>query len=163
MNKLKVAFIGNNGEYEEVRNTQRFPKWDFRESNKSSLECIVMDKKRISTANGDVTLVTFISRHTKEPGVFFCGAVLEDKLREVPVHSCVKIEFEGKHPQKKYYQFRVLINKAFRFSPDEYNLDKYEEAETNETAKSTSNQTGNTTSPVTSQRTAPPIEEDLPF
>lgn len=156
MNKIKLALIGN--DYEEVQNGAKYPKWDFKESGKSELEAIIMDKKRITSQNGEVTLVTFINKNTKEPGVFFCGTVLEDKLKQVPVHSCIKIVYEGKHPQKKYYQFKVFTNKAFRFSPDEYSLDDYQDIEQNQ-------QSQNTQSPIAqnSKPAAMQIEEDLPF
>jgi hypothetical protein len=160
MKKLFVSFIGAD-EYEDITGGSRYPKWDFKVN--PILECILMDRKTLPNKNGNGTydLYTVIEKTAGTPHVVFCAKVLEDKLKNLPLHSCVRVKFTGKHPTKNYFMFEVGFNKAFKFDPNVYSLDKYEDA--GGTSEQSTNQNAGAQQGNVSTPAAQTFEDDLPF
>lgn len=180
MKKITVVLVGNSDDgYETVSSSRQYPKWEFKSS--PILECVLMERKSLPNTNGQGTydIYTVMEKNSRKPYAFFCGKVLEDKLKAIPLYSLVKIAFEGVHPQKRYHQFTVQINKNFRYDPNIYNLDTYEDVDNGpafqtiqqqqSTAKTVNQPTNGApvTAPSVQQRNTgfatPPIDEDLPF
>lgn len=159
MKKLRVTFISGEDGYTEVSGGNKYDKWDFKVN--PIAEFILMDRKTLNNkapATGTFDLYTVIEKISKKPYAFFCGKVLEDKLKNIPLYSLVKIVFEGAHPTKRYHIYKVYQNANFRFDPAQFSLDNYAEVKSEEQPKS--NQSiGSTQNKIPAQQ----IEEDLPF
>lgn len=126
MKQLKVALIGSTDDgLSEVSGGQQYPNWDF--SGNPTLICVIMDRRTLPAKIGGGTydLYTVIEVESKKPYAFFCGKVLEDRLKNIPVFAKVKITFLGVHPSKRYHQFSVQNNLNFRYDPKEFTLDNF--------------------------------------
>lgn len=160
MKKVTVNFIAQEDEYKEVSGGDRYPKWDFK--NNPKLECVLMERKTLPNTNktGTYDLYTVIEKYTKKPFVFFCGTVLIDKLKNIPIFSMVKIEFTGIHPIKKYHNFKVGQNLNFRYDPQQWNLDNFAEVKNEDTQPGSFNKPA---SSISNNTQAQQVEDDLPF
>lgn len=157
MKQLIVNFIAQEDEYKEVQGGDRYPKWDFKSN--PTVECVLMERKTLPNANkpGTYDLYTFIEKHTKKPYVFFCGVVLADKLKNIPLFSLVKIMFTGIHPVKKYHNFKVLQNNNFRYDPQQWTLDNFSEVKGDDVPATSGK------SSISNNQAQQQVEDDLPF
>lgn len=160
MKKININFIGADDGYDEVSGGNRYDKWDFTKPDKAILECVLMERRAMPNQKGAGTydLYTVIHAVTKKPYVVFCAKVLEDKLKNIPLYSLVKIVFEGTHPTKRYYLFKVHLNRNFKYDPAQFNLDDYAEVKSESQPVNTTPGTG-----AAAKQPVQQTEEDFPF
>lgn len=168
MKKVRLILASSNDDgYQEVSSNEKYEKWIF--PSNPVLECVIMERASLPQKKGGGTydLYTVMQKDTKKPFVFFCGKVLEDKLKKVPLHSLVRIKFEGKHATKDYYLFSVSINTNFKYDPSIYNLDSYSEVSSSEPeAPFSTQQQQQSVNPQANRPASKPFDvasDDLPF
>lgn len=168
MKKIKLILASTDDGYQEVASNEKYEKWIF--TANPILECVIMGRASFPQKKGGGTydLYTVMQKDTKKPFVFFCGKVLEDKLKKVPLHSLVKIKFEGKHATKDYYIFSVAINTNFKYDPSIYSLDSYSEVNSSEPQApySAQNQQQQAVNPAANRPASKSFDvasDDLPF
>ncbi len=164
MKKLTINFIGTDDGYRTVAGGNTYPKWDFQKDGMG--EFVLMERKTLpNKLNGKTfDLYTAIHKDTKKPYAFFTGAVLEDKLRNIPLYSLVRIKFEGVHATKKYHIYKVDINDNFRYDPAVFTLDNYTEVNKDDSNPAFKAPVSNQSAAGTEKtNVAKQVEEDLPF
>lgn len=169
MKKLKVVLVGSEDtNYEQVNNSERLPKWDFKSTPEGKvLECIILQRKQLNSNRGAGTYMLFIvvHRHSKVKYVVTGNKVLEDRMAPVPDTSAVKIVYEGKAGKKEYDMYNVYRDKNFKYNPDIWESIAYEESPAQQpqtNAPVQQNKTVNAPAQNTTRSSAP-IEEDMPF
>lgn len=118
MKNVKVSLAGADSDYEDVGGQGNGKKWDFKVN--PELECVIVSRKRLQGRNGDYDMYNVLHRHSKEEYVIFCNKVLEDRMKNIPIFSAIKISFLGVEPVKKYHKFSVGFDKKFIYNPTEW-------------------------------------------
>lgn len=118
MKKVLVILAGAESDYEDVGGQGSGKKWVFKDN--PILECVIINRKRLKGMSGEYDMYNVLHRTTKEEYVIFCNKVLEDRLKNIPIFSAVKISFLGTDPIKKYHKFTVGFDKKFVYNPQEW-------------------------------------------